>query len=176
MNAAAKAISKQVYIPAARRREGTGSIAVSIKFAAFDLHWQAEDTSETFLAYYGTWAEGYTTIQQWWLLQPSRGADTSAADLLIHAVSHYATQLHKELWEFSYPGFWKKSKSLYEAIEKTGSWDDIILDETLKESLKEDVIGFYAKEELYKGLSVPWKRGVILMGEPGNGKTVSPIR
>ena len=186
-----KAISQQLYVPAARRREGGGSIAVSIKFAAFDLHWRtSEDSSESFLAYYGTWSEGYQVIQQWWLLQPQQEqSSASSADLLIHAVSHYAIQLHDELWEFSYPGFCmsctvshllrsifhnigKKSKSLFRSVDETGNWDDIILDETLKRDLREDVIGFFSKESLYKGLAVPWKRGIILMGEPGNGKTV----
>lgn len=69
----------------------------------------------------------------------------------------------------------KKSKSLFRSVDQTGNWDDIILDETLKRDLREDVIGFFSKESLYKGLAVPWKRGIILMGEPGNGKTVRPL-
>jgi transitional endoplasmic reticulum ATPase len=43
----------------------------------------------------------------------------------------------------------------------------------MKKNLIEDVQGFFDNQSLYKEFSVPWKRGVILHGVPGNGKTVS---
>lgn len=43
----------------------------------------------------------------------------------------------------------------------------------MKENLIQDVQGFFDNKELYKRFSVPWKRGVILHGLPGNGKTIS---
>lgn len=43
----------------------------------------------------------------------------------------------------------------------------------MKKNLIEDVQGFFDNQSLYKKFSVPWKRGVILHGVPGNGKTVS---
>lgn len=56
---------------------------------------------------------------------------------------------------------------------KSASWDDVILDPTMKANIKEDVEGFFASRELYKDLAVPWKRGIILHGHPGNGKTIT---
>jgi SpoVK/Ycf46/Vps4 family AAA+-type ATPase len=43
----------------------------------------------------------------------------------------------------------------------------------MKASLIEDVYGFFDAQALYKELGVPWKRGVIFHGVPGNGKTIS---
>lgn len=44
------------------------------------------------------------------------------------------------------------------------TWDDVILDDQLKRAIKRDYVSFFRNEELYKGLQVPWKRGLILMG------------
>jgi transitional endoplasmic reticulum ATPase len=43
----------------------------------------------------------------------------------------------------------------------------------MKQNLISDVQGFFDNQSLYKQFAVPWKRGVILHGVPGNGKTVS---
>jgi transitional endoplasmic reticulum ATPase len=43
----------------------------------------------------------------------------------------------------------------------------------MKDNLIQDVLGFFDNQQLYKELKVPWKRGLILHGVPGNGKTIS---
>src|SRR3569833_3628666 len=43
----------------------------------------------------------------------------------------------------------------------------------MKANLMRDVHSFFDSRELYASLGVPWKRGVILHGVPGNGKTMS---
>jgi ATP-dependent 26S proteasome regulatory subunit len=43
----------------------------------------------------------------------------------------------------------------------------------MKNNLIKDIQGFFECQQLYKKMSVPWKRGVILHGVPGNGKTIS---
>jgi len=52
-------------------------------------------------------------------------------------------------------------------------WKDVILKEEFKESLQKDITSFFKSEELYKQLAIPWKRGLIMYGPPGNGKTIS---
>jgi len=53
------------------------------------------------------------------------------------------------------------------------SWDDVILQPRMKQNLMHDVQGFFDNRALYNRMKVPWKRGVILHGVPGNGKTIS---
>ena len=42
---------------------------------------------------------------------------------------------------------------------------------TLKEEIREDLTRFFAMRETYELHAVPWKRGVLFVGPPGNGKT-----
>jgi transitional endoplasmic reticulum ATPase len=49
----------------------------------------------------------------------------------------------------------------------------VILDPDMKTGLIQDVQGFFDNQALYAQYAVPWKRGIILHGVPGNGKTVS---
>lgn len=92
-------------------------------------------------------------------------------DALIRAAGKWTSQLHDEIFVFDH-GFWDKSKELWKSVS-SASWSDVILAPTMKQSLIDDVQGFFDNQELYAQFAVPWKRGVILHGVPGNGKTVS---
>jgi hypothetical protein len=52
-------------------------------------------------------------------------------------------------------------------------WSNVILDEDMKKALIADVTNFFDGQKTYQDLQVPWKRGVIYYGPPGNGKTIS---
>lgn len=53
------------------------------------------------------------------------------------------------------------------------SWDDLILEEDKKERIRSDIELFMNSGEYYREeLGVPWKRGIILHGKPGNGKSM----
>lgn len=47
------------------------------------------------------------------------------------------------------------------------------MDQSLKDGLIQDVEGFLDHKYGYKHFDVPWKRGIILHGLPGNGRTIS---
>ena len=51
------------------------------------------------------------------------------------------------------------------------SWDDLFLPETIKNDIKSLVEGFLSGQNFYLENKIPWKRGFLLYGEPGNGKT-----
>jgi transitional endoplasmic reticulum ATPase len=92
-------------------------------------------------------------------------------DKLLIAVGKWSTDLHDEIYVFD-DGFWAKNKELWTAVQDC-SWDEVILNQKMKDNLIADVQGFFDNRELYKKLAVPWKRGLILHGVPGNGKTIS---
>ncbi|KUJ08818.1 P-loop containing nucleoside triphosphate hydrolase protein [Mollisia scopiformis] len=105
------------------------------------------------------------------LSSASEEGTSSATDALLLAVGSWSTDLHKEIYVFD-DGRWSKDASLYTSV-RLSSWDDVILSPIMKTSLISDVQGFFDNRPLYKSLSVPWKRGIILHGLPGNGKTIS---
>ncbi len=53
------------------------------------------------------------------------------------------------------------------------SWENVILKPSMKEAIIEDVNDFFDSRSTYRRLQVPWRRGVIYYGPPGNGKTIS---
>lgn len=69
-------------------------------------------------------------------------------------------------------GRWVKNKELCKSVQES-TWEDVILDKDLKDVLVNDVEGFFDCKDDYKQFAVPWKRGIIFHGLPGNGKTIS---
>jgi hypothetical protein len=53
------------------------------------------------------------------------------------------------------------------------SWDDLFLPNDLKNDIKSSVEGFLASKELYSKKKVPWRKGIILWGGPGLGKSLT---
>jgi len=49
----------------------------------------------------------------------------------------------------------------------------VILDEAVKKDLTSVTNKFFSSKQVYEDLGVPWKRGLLFHGPPGNGKTIS---
>lgn len=96
----------------------------------------------------------------------------SVIDNLIATIGRWQKLDVKYLYVYDGVGYWAKSRQLYKEIQKA-SWDDVILNESMKNTLTELVHKFFDSEETYKGMGGPWKRGVIFHGPAGNGKTIS---
>ncbi|KAK0468145.1 P-loop containing nucleoside triphosphate hydrolase protein [Desarmillaria tabescens] len=143
-----------------------GVIAEFVESGVFRLAWQKYD----FILYIVRCPIGslgsYTT--QNFLVH--EGSEDPARSLLL-AAGLWSDQLHSEVWVFN-QGFWQKDPTLWTEVQKA-DWKDVILKEEFKEAFKKDVYGFFTSEAIYKDLAIPWKRGIIMHGPPGNGKTIS---
>lgn len=54
---------------------------------------------------------------------------------------------------------------------KDSTWDDLFLPDEIKSEIKGLVENFLVSKEFYRKKKIPWKRGFLLYGKPGNGKT-----
>lgn len=50
-------------------------------------------------------------------------------------------------------------------------WNDIVLEDGVREELDNNIINFFNRRDIYEKNGVPFKRGVMLKGPPGTGKT-----
>ncbi|KAI8816588.1 AAA ATPase [Fimicolochytrium jonesii] len=85
------------------------------------------------------------------------------------AVESAAAELGERVWVFE-KGFWEASSALYKAV-KGVTFDTLISTENKARAIKEDLERFFDSRELYLEYGLPWKRGFLLSGPPGNGKT-----
>lgn len=160
-------LSWTVYLPPARRMDGgLGVVAKDTHFEKYLYQWKGHD----FIVYLVDGRDGgqsYPIIVNYYVLSTSEELATQ----LILAAGRWTSDLHEEIWVFD-GGYWAKSAELYQSAMKA-SWESVILDEEMKNALIEDHLSFFRSRATYDRLKVPWKRGIIYYGPPGNGKTIS---
>ena len=152
------------YVPPTKRSE-SGQLGENVNFAKYHYSWNNED----FILYcVGPYI-------QYVLKECQQGEHVLGAskitDQLIKAIGDWlSSQSNKVVWV--YDGYWTQSRKLYDQVMKS-SWDNVILDESMKKELTNVTNKFFSSKEIYDDLCVPWKRGLLFHGPPGNGKTVS---
>ena len=126
------------------------------------IHWQGRTLEVVKLAWY---ANPYSRETRCWVMAEER----QIAEQFITAVCEWSHTIRAELLVFM-DGCWQKDPGLYGAIQQI-EWDDLILPTGIKEEIRADLVYFLSSRELYEQYRVAWKRGVLLLGPPGNGKT-----
>ncbi|KAK7987392.1 transcription activator acu-15 [Apiospora arundinis] len=158
-----------IYVPPARRLDGAlGGLGEQTTFGKYLFKWQGHD----FLVYLvdgrdGT--QGYPGVLNYYVLTPER----EQARQLLLAAGRWGADLHEEIWVYD-QGTWRKNQELYASIQKA-SWDQVILDADMKQSLIDDHISFFESRDTYAKLKVPWKRGIIYHGPPRQRQDHIPV-
>lgn len=67
-------------------------------------------------------------------------------------------------------GEWHDPAELIKSLEAYG-WDDVYLPEERKEEISRAAAHFFEGEAIYRELNLPYRRGFLLTGPPGLGKT-----
>jgi hypothetical protein len=97
-------------------------------------------------------------------------ADTQQlAERFLEAVCEWNSELHNELMVFE-AGCWSKDEDLFRDIQGS-TLDNLVLRGHLKADILADIQGFFTARATYEEFGVPWKRGILFVGPPGNGKT-----
>lgn len=161
------AIKWRQYIPPARRLDDSpGAYAEQVVFGKYLYNWKDQEL----IVYIASGRDGqssYPEITNQYILT----RDTHKVDELIKEATLWGQELQNEVWVFD-QGYWQKSHELWRSVQKS-HWEDVILEEGMKKQIISDVENFFDGQKTYQDLKVPWKRGVIYYGPPGNGKTIS---
>ncbi len=111
------------------------------------------------------WTDNMRRAYHFWIL-----ADTQdvAREFMLE-VCRWNADVRGEVLVFT-GGCWQKDARLFHAI-KGATFDNLILKGDLKQDIHQDLMQFFAARSTYEMYGIPWKRGILLVGPPGNGKT-----
>lgn len=137
------------------------SVRVAIN-GFFDVRWQGRNLELLQLQYD---SPSCGTLERVWV----GAADEATATDFFAAVSRWSTALREEVYVYQ-EGYWQKDSVLYTSV-RASQLDNLILPPGLKEAIRDDAATFFAASDRYRRFGVPWKRGLILIGPPGNGKS-----
>ena len=135
-------------------------ISRTIAGAMFAVRWN----EHTFKVLRLTWYEQRCRTTTHWLI-----GEQPALDEYFLEVCRWRRPTEPTVEVFE-EGFWRGSRTLYKSI-KSATFENLILADGMKQEIKTDLSTFFASQEIYDRYQIPWKRGVIFTGPPGNGKT-----
>lgn len=129
---------------------------------AFRVHWNGTELNVLQLR----WNSGRYSMETYqWIL----GETSELVWDFYRAVMDHNAEVRDEILVFN-GGCFSKDEQLYRDIQSS-VLDNLVLPGNLKEELAEDCQSFFDSRALYEQYGVPWKRGYLLMGPPGNGKS-----
>ncbi len=129
--------------------------------AWYNVSWQGHFLDVVLL----TWMDDGCKTRHTWIVADAE----DVAENFLKAVCEWSTEVRGEVLVFE-DGYWGKNKELFKAI-KGATFDNLILRGSLKQEIQDDFVRFFKAEETYARYGIPWKRGVLLIGAPGLGKT-----
>ena len=162
---------RKYQIPARSLDEPEGSVTDRVLFAKWKYEWN----DRSMLCYKFRWVDEAWARREYYafVTDTSKVVDNHCTytEDLIKACGAWTQELHDEVYVYE-DGHWDKNKTLFKAVSKS-SWDDVIIDPAVKSDIIRDVESFFSSRSTYSQYNIPWKRGIILHGPPGCGKTIS---
>jgi hypothetical protein len=131
----------------------------------FSVLWPNEGKDHFIDVVYLTWSDaGCETTRRWIIAETDEVAES-----FFRAVCAYCDEVHGEILVYE-DASWTKDDKLFNSI-KNATFENLILPPLFKRELREDFRRFFASRETYRRYGIPWKRGALFIGPPGNGKT-----
>lgn len=140
------------------------SIYHDVDLGWLDVAWQGQTLQVLRLEFM---TSGCGNVQWQWIIAETQ----ELANAFFAAVCAWNTEIRadQELLVFE-EGHWQKSQDLRQAIRQA-SFESLVLAGSLKHDIRTDLEQFYAARATYARYGIPWKRGILFIGPPGNGKT-----
>jgi len=129
----------------------------------YRIGWEGHEFEVALVSY----NEAYRTHKAHFIITPQQ----EVAQKFFLAVTQWNAEAREEVWVFN-EACWSKSKELYRSIQ-SANLNNLVLPGGLKEEIHKDLTQFLSSRDMYERYGVPWKRGVLFVGSPGNGKTHS---
>jgi ATPase family associated with various cellular activities (AAA) len=149
------------YVPKDAPKRGDGSLARSSANAVYNVRWEGHEL----VVVIATWAEGSCNHTHFWVLASER----EIAETFLVAACRFGQAPRQEVLVINGER-WKKDPELFASI-RSSTLDDLVLPAALRNEIVEDFTTFLKARDDYARLGIPWKRGVLFLGPPGNGKT-----
>ncbi|KAK0648429.1 proteasome-activating nucleotidase [Cercophora newfieldiana] len=161
--------TRSYHAPESRHATTDAKVTDDVRYGCCRYQWRGTD----FLVYQATYKTSWGLTKVLYVLHPDspEARTNDSTDALLLECGKWTKDLHGEIFVFDNMR-WSKSTELWKSVDGS-SWDDVILEAGMKDRLIYDVQNFFDTRRIYQASNVPWKRGVILHGLPGNGKTVS---
>jgi len=112
-----------------------------------------------------TWTHDCYRRRHHWVI----AEDQQFANAFVAAVCEWSFEVRAEIVVYQ-DGYFQKNKDLFKSI-KSATFDNLILPESLKLEIQTDFEQFFSSRDVYDQYGIPWKRGALFIGPPGNGKT-----
>jgi len=153
---------KSVFRHATTRWEKAGTKPKEwVQNAWLNVLWGGELLDVVFIS----WSDSCRRVRHYWIVADSQ----KLAESFLNAVCEWSCEVRGEILVYQH-GYFEKDKELHQAI-KSATFDNLILRDSLKEEIQSDFTQFFDSREIYERYGIPWRRGSLFIGPPGNGKT-----
>lgn len=129
--------------------------------ALLDVEWQGNRLAVLVI----TMDDSYGSGPHSWIIADTR----DVAEDFMQTVIKSCTAMHGDIFVFE-AGRFHRDRELTNAIS-AATCENLVLREGLQDEIVGDFERFFASRELYERHGIPWKRGALFIGPPGNGKT-----
>lgn len=112
-----------------------------------------------------TWTQYCHPRRRFWIIAD----DQNVAESFFDAVCAWGCEVRGEILIYK-DGYFEKDEELFNSI-KSSTFDNLVLRGSLREEIQNDFKQFFNSRDVYERYGIPWRRGAVFIGPPGNGKT-----